>query len=90
MDEKTEKEEHNTVLLRALIHDAYDAPCADCINKYEHIGLREGMYDACEKRNRTFNVDRRKSRYIIINVARKVCTNFTNRALCDEIQFENI
>lgn len=84
MDEKTEKEEHNTVPLRALIHDAYDAPYADYINKYEHIGLREGMHDAREKRNRTFNVDQGKSRCIIINVAlfiiRKVRTNFANRA----------
>jgi len=28
MEEKTEKQEYNILPLRALIHDAYDAPCA--------------------------------------------------------------
>lgn len=94
MGEKTEKQEYNTLPLRALIHDAYDAPCAgytrarDYINKYEHIGLHEGMHDAREKRNHTFNVDQGKSHCIIINVAlsivRKIHANF-NRALYNEI-----
>lgn len=88
MDEKTEKQEYNTLPLRALIHNAYDAPCAsttwerDYINKYEHIGLREGMHDAREKRNRTFNVDQGKSQYIIISVVPfvtcKVRANFNS------------
>lgn len=89
MDEKTEKQEYNTLPSRALIHNAYDAPCAnatrerDYINKYEHIGLREGMYVAREKRNHTFIVDQGKSQCIIVNIApfiiRKVRANF-NRA----------
>lgn len=55
-----------------MMHTMHCAPAArerDYINKYEHIGLREGMHDAREKRNHTFNVDQGKSQYITINVA---------------------
>lgn len=66
----------------------------DYINKYEHIGLREGMHNAREKWNRTFNVDQGKSQCITINVAkllfllREIRANF-NHAFCNEIQFGN-
>jgi len=47
-----------------MMHTMHHAPATrerDYINKYEHIGLREGMHDAREKGNHTFNVDQGKS-----------------------------
>lgn len=51
-----------------MMHRAPATRERDYINKYEHIGLHEGMYDAREKRNHTFNMDQGKSHCIIINV----------------------